>query len=66
MKRPVFSNGTDIHSFLNSSLDYLLPFFELAVVFTLSYLLPDLVAIVEIPEDQRDPKYPRRFRLDLA
>ena len=66
LKRPTFSNGTDIYSFLKSSLEYLLPFFELAIVFTLSYCLPDPIAIVEIPENQRDPKFPRRFRLDLA
>lgn len=66
LQRPRFNDGTDITSFLKTSLNYLLPFFELALVFTLSYLLPNPVAIVEIPEDQRNPTYPRRFRLDLA
>ncbi len=66
LKRPAFSDGTNVHSFLKCSLEYLLPFFELALVFTLSYCLPDPIAIIEIPENQRDPKFPRRFRLDIA
>ncbi len=62
LERPKFGNGTDVHLFLTKSLEYLLPFFELAIVFTLSYCLPDSIRIEEIPEPERDPKYPKRFR----
>lgn len=66
LKRPAFFDGTDVHLFLKYSLDHLLPIFELSLVFTLSYCLPDPMVIVEIPKKERDPELPRRFRLDLA
>jgi hypothetical protein len=65
LERPRFNAGTKVYDFLVDSLKMLLPFCEDLVLSSLIERLPEMVDVVEIPEHQRNPQCPQRFRLTL-
>lgn len=55
-----------VNEFLKASLEYQLNFCELVILLSLIEYLPDQYVIAEIPEEQRDPQYPRKFKASLT
>lgn len=66
LERPMFYDKTPIYKFLIESSQMLLFFCEDLVLSALIEYLPDLVEVVEIPIDKRDPTCPKRFRITLS
>lgn len=65
LQRPCFSDKTPILEYLKNTLHLLLHFIEEALVAAISIDLHPVVAIREIPQEKRNPQFPKRFRLDL-
>lgn len=66
LERPHLYDGTNIYDFLKKSSSLLLSFCEDIVVACLVDHLPEVVEIIEVPLQDRDPKCPKRFRVTLA
>lgn len=62
---PTFFEGTQIGSALEAYRHNLLTFAEEITVYSLMKFFPDIANIYELPESQRDPKGPVRFRIGL-
>ncbi len=65
LRRPCFKDKTHIFEYLKQATPMLLHFIEESLMAAVSMNLNPLIAICEIPEERRDPKSPKRFRLDL-
>jgi hypothetical protein len=62
---PMFFEGTQALSGLEVFSHNLLTFSEEIVGHSLAYFFPEIVALYDIPEEQRNPSNPVRFRLGL-
>jgi hypothetical protein len=62
---PKFFNGTQVLSALEVYSHNLLTFSEEILAHGLATFFPDQVCLFDIPEDQRDPSAPVRYRLGL-
>lgn len=65
LERPCFIDQTPIYEYLTNALPMLLHFVEDCLIAAISIDLHPTVAIAEIPQNQRDPEYPKRFRLNI-
>lgn len=65
LERPCFIGNIPVLEYLKNALPMLLHFIEEGLVAAISIDLHPAVAVFEIPQDKRDPKYPKRFRLNL-
>ncbi len=65
VKPPMFFNGTQVLSGLEVFSHNLLTFSEEIVGHSLAYFFPEMVALFDIPEDQRNSSNPVRYRLGL-
>lgn len=66
LQRPCFSDKVPIFEYLKHTQHLLLHFIEEALVASISIDLHPIVAICEIPENKRNPQFPKRFRLELV
>ncbi len=64
IKRPSFWDGEPILEYLQNALPMLLHFIEESLIGAISLKLNQVLVIREIPEAQRNPNFPRRFRVD--
>lgn len=65
LERPCFIDKVPIYEYLTNALPMLLHFIEDALVAAISIDLHPAVAVIEIPQNKRNPQHPKRFRLDL-
>lgn len=65
LERPCFIDKVPILEYLKNALHMLLHFIEETLVAAISINLHPVVGVFEIPQEKRNPQYPKRFRLDL-
>lgn len=61
--RPVFYDGTPLNEFLQTSSKNIFVFSEELILYALMEKLPEMLEILEIPEEVRDSKLPKRFKV---
>lgn len=66
LDRPRFYDDTKVYELLVNSLSLILPFCEDLVLACLIDYLPEMIEVVEIPQEKRNLQCPKRFCLTLS